>query len=72
MDQSAIYPETICEGVVGACPRSTCRGEGSSTERLKTGARTSWEQHALGAPSPARIATRSVTGAVFALPICHT
>jgi hypothetical protein len=47
MDQSAIYPETICEGVVGAFGvwrlASGVRVD-SSTKRLKTGTGTSWEQ----------------------------
>ena len=69
MDQSAIYPETICEGVVGACRRV---GEGSSTEGSKPARGRPGSNHALDAPSPARIATRSVAGAVFSLPIYHT
>jgi hypothetical protein len=73
MDQSAIYPETICEGVVGAfgvwlpASGSTAPRNGSKPARERPGS-----NRALGTPSPARIATRSVAGVVFALPIYHT
>jgi hypothetical protein len=44
-------------------------GAGKRLEPLKTGAGESMQKRAIGAPSPARIATRSVAGVVFALPI---
>jgi hypothetical protein len=50
MDQSAIYPETICEGIVGACRRVGAKA--APRNGSKPAQNCPGSNHALGAPSP--------------------